>query len=182
MADRISNIWDARTPHGKDTPWPVLVDLRMEPGLAEPDVDRWVQSACVLCSNGCASLTDITWTVVGQAAQGLRDHGLLDVVNSCERETAAYRHQAGSAAGAHRGGLTAQEEKPMGDNKFRKGDDVSWSSHGQKVHGEVVEKITEDTEAAGRQVRASKEEPQYRVRSDKSGKDAVHKPSALDED
>ncbi|SDM72545.1 hypervirulence associated TUDOR domain-containing protein [Allokutzneria albata] len=70
----------------------------------------------------------------------------------------------------------------MADKKFRKGDEVSWSSHGQTVHGEVVEKITEDTEAAGRQVRASEEEPQYRVRSDKSGKDAVHKPTALDED
>ncbi|MEV1117959.1 hypothetical protein AB0I91_23065 [Actinosynnema sp. NPDC049800] len=35
-----------------------------------------------------ASLTDITWTVVGQAAQGLRDRELLDVVTSCEQETA----------------------------------------------------------------------------------------------
>ncbi|PRC48179.1 DUF2945 domain-containing protein, partial [Mycobacterium sp. ITM-2017-0098] len=36
-----------------------------------------------------------------------------------------------------------------------------------------------DTEAAGRTVRASADEPQYRVRSDKSGNDAVHKPQAL---
>jgi hypothetical protein len=35
-----------------------------------------------------ASLTDITWTVVGQAAQGLRDRELLDVVGSCEQDTA----------------------------------------------------------------------------------------------
>ncbi|MEU7474863.1 hypothetical protein AB0A63_02695 [Lentzea sp. NPDC042327] len=34
-----------------------------------------------------ASFTDITWTVVGQAAQGLRDRELLDVVSSCEKET-----------------------------------------------------------------------------------------------
>ncbi|GAA3290648.1 hypothetical protein GCM10020295_05580 [Streptomyces cinereospinus] len=40
-------------------------------------------------------------------------------------------------------------------------------------------KITERTEAAGRTVDASSEEPQYEVRSDKSGKSAVHKPSAL---
>ncbi len=64
----------------------------------------------------------------------------------------------------------------------RKGDKVTWSSHGKTVHGEVVAKITEDTEAAGRTVRASEDDPQYRVRSDKSGKDAVHKPSALEED
>ena len=47
------------------------------------------------------------------------------------------------------------------------------------TEGEVVEEITEDTEAAGRKVRASVDEPQYRVRSEKSGRDAVHKPDAL---
>jgi hypothetical protein len=31
---------------------------------------------------------DICWTVVGQAAQGVRDHELLDVVTGCEGETA----------------------------------------------------------------------------------------------
>lgn len=67
----------------------------------------------------------------------------------------------------------------MGEKKIHKGDEVTWSSHGQTVHGEVVEEITEDTEALDRTVRASKDDPQYRVRSDKSGKDAVHKPSAL---
>ncbi|WP_026365727.1 DUF2945 domain-containing protein [Promicromonospora sukumoe] len=70
----------------------------------------------------------------------------------------------------------------MSEKKPHRGDEVTWSSHGQTVHGEVVEEITEDTEAAGRTVRASKEHPQYRVRSDKTGKDAVHKPSALDDD
>ena len=35
-----------------------------------------------------ASFTDITWTVVGQAAQGLRDEELLDVVSACEQDTA----------------------------------------------------------------------------------------------
>ena len=43
----------------------------------------------------------------------------------------------------------------------------------------MIEEITEDTKAAGRTVRASPDDPQYRVRSDKSGKDAVHKPGAL---
>jgi hypothetical protein len=35
-----------------------------------------------------ASECDITWTLVGQAAQGARDTDLLDVVQSCEGETA----------------------------------------------------------------------------------------------
>ena len=64
--------------------------------------------------------------------------------------------------------------------EIHKGDHVEWRSHGSTTEGTVEEKITEDTEAAGRTVRASEDEPQYRVRSDKSGRDAVHKPDALD--
>ncbi len=67
----------------------------------------------------------------------------------------------------------------MTEKKLSKGDKVTWQSHGQTVPGEVEEKITADTSAAGRKVRASKDEPQYRVRSDKSGADAVHKPESL---
>ncbi|MBY6538856.1 DUF2945 domain-containing protein [Rhodococcus sp. BP-349] len=68
----------------------------------------------------------------------------------------------------------------MSKDEFTKGDKVEWNTHGTKTEGEVVEKITSETEAGGRTVRASKDDPQYRVESDKSGKDAVHKPSALD--
>ena len=62
---------------------------------------------------------------------------------------------------------------------FSKGDRVRWKSHGSSAVGEVVREITADTEAAGRTVRATKDDPQYLVRSDKSGGEAVHKPSAL---
>jgi hypothetical protein len=62
---------------------------------------------------------------------------------------------------------------------LRKGDKVSWESHGGQATGEVEKKITRDTEAAGRKVRASKDDPQYLVKSDKSGGAAVHKPDAL---
>lgn len=63
--------------------------------------------------------------------------------------------------------------------KLKKGDKVQWRSHGTTVTGSVEEKITSDTSTAGRHVRASTDEPQYRVRSDKTGRDAVHKPDAL---
>jgi hypothetical protein len=61
---------------------------------------------------------------------------------------------------------------------FSAGDKVSWNSHGSQAHGEVVRKITSDTEEGGRTVRASKDDPQYLVRSENGGT-AVHKPSAL---
>ena len=44
--DSIADVWGARTPYFGG--WPARVDERT---LEEPD--RWVQSACVLCSNGC---------------------------------------------------------------------------------------------------------------------------------
>lgn len=62
---------------------------------------------------------------------------------------------------------------------FKPGDRVRWSSHGGEAVGVVERRITSDTEAAGRTVRASPEEPQYLVRSEKSGGTAVHKPDAL---
>ncbi|HEY7051513.1 MAG TPA: DUF2945 domain-containing protein [Mycobacterium sp.] len=62
---------------------------------------------------------------------------------------------------------------------FRRGDKVTWKSHGTTTTGTVEKKITSDTTAASRTVRASEDQPQYVVRSDKSGSDAVHKPEAL---
>ena len=61
----------------------------------------------------------------------------------------------------------------------KRGDKVAWSSHGGEAVGTVVKKITTETDAGGRHVQASKDEPQYLVRSDTSGGEAVHKPSAL---
>ena len=67
------------------------------------------------------------------------------------------------------------------DETFEKGDEVTWSSHGNEVEGKVEKKITkdEDNKAAGRKVKASKDDPQYLVKSDKSGGEAAHKPGAL---
>ena len=67
-------------------------------------------------------------------------------------------------------------------SELEKGDHVSWKSHGGEATGTVEEEITEDTEAAGRTVRASEDDPQYLVKSDKSGREAVHKPGALHKD
>ena len=62
--------------------------------------------------------------------------------------------------------------------EFSKGDRVKWSSHGNETRGKVLRKITSETDAGGRHVKASKDEPQYLVESDNGG-DAVHKPDAL---
>ena len=49
MVDRIADPWGRRTPHARGTEWSPRVDKNL---TSEPE--RWVQSACVLCSNGCA--------------------------------------------------------------------------------------------------------------------------------
>jgi hypothetical protein len=67
-------------------------------------------------------------------------------------------------------------------DELKQGDHVTWKSHGSTAEGTVEREITSDTEASGRTVRASKDAPQYEVKSGKSGNTAVHKPSALDKD
>lgn len=46
--DSIADVWGARTPYRGEGQWPVRVDAQMD-----EVPERWVQSACVLCSTGC---------------------------------------------------------------------------------------------------------------------------------
>ena len=50
--DRIAEPWGTRAPYGPGETWPTRVDMHLADGLSEDDVDRWVQSATVLHSNG----------------------------------------------------------------------------------------------------------------------------------
>jgi ferredoxin-nitrate reductase len=49
VSSRIADPWGVRTPYPRGGDWPIRVDERVD-GV----VERWVQSACVLCSHGCA--------------------------------------------------------------------------------------------------------------------------------
>lgn len=51
--DRIAEPWGTRTPYAAGGEWPVRVDRYLEPEAAERDVERWVPSCCIFCSNGC---------------------------------------------------------------------------------------------------------------------------------
>jgi hypothetical protein len=63
--------------------------------------------------------------------------------------------------------------------KLKKGDRVRWDAGNQSSVGTIEDVITSDTEAGGRKVKASPEEPQYLVRSEKSGRTAVHHPDKI---
>jgi anaerobic selenocysteine-containing dehydrogenase len=50
--DRIAEPWGTRTPYGPGEEWPVRVDLFLDEGIAEEDVDRWAQTASLHHSDG----------------------------------------------------------------------------------------------------------------------------------
>ena len=63
--------------------------------------------------------------------------------------------------------------------EFNKGDRVAWNTPQGETHGVVVRKLTRETHIEGHKVAASPENPEYLVRSEKSGKEAAHRPDAL---
>ena len=62
---------------------------------------------------------------------------------------------------------------------LKKGDKVEWDTSQGKTHGVVERKLTSDTQIKGHTAKATKDDPQYLVKSDKSGKEAAHKPDEL---
>ena len=62
---------------------------------------------------------------------------------------------------------------------LKAGDKVAWDTSQGETTGKVVRKETSTAQVQGHTAKASKDAPQYRVKSDKSGKEAIHKPEAL---
>ncbi|GGY11183.1 molybdopterin oxidoreductase family protein [Streptomyces minutiscleroticus] len=52
--DRIGRPWGGRTPYGRHEPWPTRVDTYLEDGVGPDSVQRWVQAASILHSDGDA--------------------------------------------------------------------------------------------------------------------------------
>ncbi|MHB8822551.1 MAG: hypervirulence associated TUDOR domain-containing protein, partial [Pseudomonadaceae bacterium] len=63
--------------------------------------------------------------------------------------------------------------------RFKVGDHVSWNSEAGRVSGTIIKVHTADTQYKGHTRRASPEEPQYEIKSDKTDHIAMHKPGAL---
>jgi hypothetical protein len=63
--------------------------------------------------------------------------------------------------------------------EFRRGDRVEWRFRGRRVTGRVRRKLTSRTEVGGRPVAASKDDPRYVVRTDKTGRETARRPRAL---
>ncbi len=65
-------------------------------------------------------------------------------------------------------------------DQLKKGDKVEWKTSQGKTTGKVEKKLTSPTDIKGHHVSASKDNPEYLVKSDKSGKEAAHKPESLE--
>ena len=63
--------------------------------------------------------------------------------------------------------------------ELKQGDKVEWNTPQGKTRGTVQKKLTSNTEVGGQKVNASEDDPRYLVESEKSGKEAAHKPDAL---
>jgi hypothetical protein len=62
---------------------------------------------------------------------------------------------------------------------FKVGDHVEWNSEAGRVRGMIKKQITSEIKFKGYTVHASKIEPQYLIKSDKTDHMAMHKGSAL---
>ena len=63
--------------------------------------------------------------------------------------------------------------------KLKKGDKVEWNTSQGKTEGTVKKKLTSPTDIKDHHVAASKDNPEYLVETDESGKNAAHKPESL---
>jgi hypothetical protein len=63
--------------------------------------------------------------------------------------------------------------------KFKVGDHVGWNSEAGQVSGVIIKVHTRDFDYKGHTHRATADEPQYEIRSDKTDHVAAHKGSVL---
>lgn len=63
---------------------------------------------------------------------------------------------------------------------LEQGDKVEWNAPQGRTHGKVEQKLTSDTKIKRYEVKASKDDPKFLVKSDKSGSEAAHRADALD--
>jgi hypothetical protein len=64
-------------------------------------------------------------------------------------------------------------------NAFKIGDHVKWNSEAGIVSGKIIKVHTTDFDYTGYQHRATKDDPQYEFKSDKTDHIAAHKGKAL---
>jgi hypothetical protein len=73
----------------------------------------------------------------------------------------------------------SSKERTVVQDEFKQGDRVEWNTPQGSTRGTIKKNLTSETEVGGQKVNASEDDPRYLVESEKSGKEAAHKPDAL---
>ena len=63
--------------------------------------------------------------------------------------------------------------------ELKKGDKVAWKTPQGETEGVVEKKITSETKIKGHTAKPTKDDPEYLVKSKKTGAKAAHKPKEL---
>lgn len=63
--------------------------------------------------------------------------------------------------------------------RFRRGERVEWNFRGHVVTGKVKRRLVERAEIDGQVYAATKDDPRYVVKSDKTGKEVARRPAVL---
>ena len=74
--------------------------------------------------------------------------------------------------------LTSDQDRAM-VKTFKVGDHVSWNSEAGRVRGKIIKVHTRDVDYKGYLHRATADEPQYEIKSDKTDHVALHKAAVL---
>jgi hypothetical protein len=126
-------------------------------------------------------------SLIGDAlvARGVRVEDILSITRAQEHTLRPWAKVVGSKL-IYPPARTADGNVPFHHTEactvtqaFKVGDHVRWNSEAGWVTGVIKKKVTSEITFKGYKVHASKEEPQYLIKSDKTDHEAMHKGSAL---
>jgi hypothetical protein len=75
----------------------------------------------------------------------------------------------------------AQNSRSPVTKSFKRGDHAEWNSEAGRVRGVIVKKVVSDVRFKGDVHHASKDKPQYIIKSEKTDLISIHKGRALSE-
>jgi Hypervirulence associated proteins TUDOR domain len=116
----------------------------------------------------------------GRPRQGAYGCGISTRLAGSAHVGTSYRRDAGTTTwvSSYRDVRLVFLERAM-TKRFKVGDHVSWNSEAGRVSGRIIKVHTRDVSYKGYTHHASKDDPQYAIKSDKSDHVAMHKGSAL---
>lgn len=120
-------------------------------------------------------------TVDGKTVSATKDNPRYLVKNDNTGKVTAHQPDTLSKADESISNAKSKGESPSeGLDKLKQGDRVEWNTRQGKTTGTVKKKLTDETDIKGHTAKASEDDPQYLVESERTGNEAAHRPDALE--